>query len=488
MNKLDFLSKEPKALIFGKNSNKTNFGGVLTLIYLIIVLIIAIAYIYDFSKNKKYEINYTYDYQYHNEAEFISKRNNDENTNPKLVYNLNIDKGGNPNLNESHFVLVSGDQLSDDEGMINFNKNYESHVYGLDFILYYICKSIENGSCIIWDEDKNELNMYTLNFNYLGFKLSHQNEETPIIREYTTNQFIFHINDQISFNLLRWRTIIYEEEQGISGIFDKLNGKKNEKYGGEFMDPLTFSTNEKDLFDDDYEESKIKTNMKIISLIGIDKNESKNYYDRYSRKKKSIWDPLANICSLSMSIYSGFIFVFCGFYSNHFDNNTIIERILFKTQKEIHNKINLNIANNTKEHYDDINNIKIKENDLNEDNVELIELSNMNNNKNDNLIDKNNEIDKKENNEADNDEKIVPKFHFWDYFYNNIFMKKYCSSKKQEVLNICDEIIAKYYSIDCIVYNQMRLENLFQDYKWNNEKCNNILNNKLIQELLLNKN
>lgn len=73
MNKLDFLSKEPKALIFGKNSNKTNFGGVLTLIYLIIVLIIAIAYIYDFSKNKKYEINYTYDYQYHNEAEFISK-------------------------------------------------------------------------------------------------------------------------------------------------------------------------------------------------------------------------------------------------------------------------------------------------------------------------------------------------------------------------------------------------------------------------------
>ena len=32
MNKLDFLSGAPKTLIFEKNSNKTNFGGVWTLI------------------------------------------------------------------------------------------------------------------------------------------------------------------------------------------------------------------------------------------------------------------------------------------------------------------------------------------------------------------------------------------------------------------------------------------------------------------------
>ena len=37
MNKLDFLSGAPKTLIFEKSSNKTNFGGVLTIIYLIIL-------------------------------------------------------------------------------------------------------------------------------------------------------------------------------------------------------------------------------------------------------------------------------------------------------------------------------------------------------------------------------------------------------------------------------------------------------------------
>ena len=36
MHGLDFLSGAPKTLIFEKGSNKTNFGGVLTIIYLII--------------------------------------------------------------------------------------------------------------------------------------------------------------------------------------------------------------------------------------------------------------------------------------------------------------------------------------------------------------------------------------------------------------------------------------------------------------------
>ena len=59
MNKLDFLSGSPNTLIFEKNSNKTNFGGVLTMIYLIILLIIIITYMVDYAVNPKYSFMYT---------------------------------------------------------------------------------------------------------------------------------------------------------------------------------------------------------------------------------------------------------------------------------------------------------------------------------------------------------------------------------------------------------------------------------------------
>ena len=39
--------------------------------------------------------------------------------------------------------------------------------------------------------------------------------------------------------------------------------------------------------------------------------------------------------------------------------------------------------------------------------------------------------------------------------------------------------------MDFIIYNQMKLENLFKDYKWNNPELNTIENNKMIADLKL---
>ena len=39
--------------------------------------------------------------------------------------------------------------------------------------------------------------------------------------------------------------------------------------------------------------------------------------------------------------------------------------------------------------------------------------------------------------------------------------------------------------MDFIIYNQMKLENLFKDYKWNNPELNTIENNKMISDLKL---
>ena len=55
--------------------------------------------------------------------------------------------------------------------------------------------------------------------------------------------------------------------------------------------------------------------------------------------------------------------------------------------------------------------------------------------------------------------------------------------KNQEIINTTNEIIYKYISIDNLLYNQLKLENLFQDHKWNNPKLNSIQNNKMIMKL-----
>ena len=78
----------------------------------------------------------------------------------------------------------------------------------------------------------------------------------------------------------------------------------------------------------------------------------------------------------------------------------------------------------------------------------------------------------------------IPKFHFYDFLYNNIYSDNCCkASPIQEMLSACNDLITKYYSIDAVIYNQLRLENLFRDYKWNNPKLNNITNNDLISQI-----
>ena len=59
MRNLDFLSEFPRTFIFQKEVNKTNFGGVLFLIYGIIMMIISLSYILDFYLNDKFEIEYS---------------------------------------------------------------------------------------------------------------------------------------------------------------------------------------------------------------------------------------------------------------------------------------------------------------------------------------------------------------------------------------------------------------------------------------------
>ena len=51
------------------------------------------------------------------------------------------------------------------------------------------------------------------------------------------------------------------------------------------------------------------------------------------------------------------------------------------------------------------------------------------------------------------------------------------------MIDYLSEIISKYYSIENLLYNQIKLENLYKDYKWNNPSLNKFGNNELIIQL-----
>ena len=59
MRRLDFISKAPNFFIFKEGANKTNLGGFLYMVYIIIILLLAILYFFDYFTNVKYQFNYT---------------------------------------------------------------------------------------------------------------------------------------------------------------------------------------------------------------------------------------------------------------------------------------------------------------------------------------------------------------------------------------------------------------------------------------------
>ena len=155
------------------------------------------------------------------------------------------------------------------------------------------------------------------------------------------------------------------------------------------------------------------------------------------------------------------------------DNYKILGKIL-NSPKEPIKKIELSSNFNIEEEKDN----KIKDLDkkdplideaLNENKMNIKE-SDFNKETNENNIDEDNSI-------------VLDKLSFIDYFYNNIYSKCCKRRRNQELINSVNEIVYKYLSIDSLLYNQLKLEGLFKDYKWNNPSLSNIKNNIMIKNL-----
>ena len=128
---------------------------------------------------------------------------------------------------------------------------------------------------------------------------------------------------------------------------------------------------------------------------------------------------------------------------------------------------------------------------LNEEEDKKINISPHNNEINLNLNLLSSNISKKEEKEEEDENeeintflnKNIKKLSFLDFFINNVYCK--CCSKvnKQEIINVCNNIIYKYCSIESILSRQILVDNLIKDYRWNNKDLSSINNNEYFIKL-----
>ena len=445
MKKLDFLSNAPKNFIFEKDSNKTTFGGLLTILYLLVLFVMAFIFIYNYETNSKYIITYNH-YQESLSGEEWRSKYYDPKYNPTLKFKFNFENMNHGPLFSENFIIADYNTGE----IIGRNKTIERKVSDLRIVVLYQCR---DANCSIQPEDV-ELFNHNLFFYFkvesTFYNYDIYNKDEPIHKdeeEYQTSLFLFnffigHLIDNF------WQVTKVTEEKGV--IENLFGLEEKSSIGGNFYKTDIYCVT--------------NTPMQYGSLEGrvfliiSGWNEFTDYIE-YKRKRISIFDILANIFSLAMALFNGFTFGFTFLYSNNFDNYKIIDKILSKN----------NITFKSIKNIDEISN---------DDSPPLLtELKNVEDFNEENYVDKKIIEDKKIK------EGAIPKFHVFDFIYNTFYLNFCKKNKTQEFISTCMEIIKRYNSIENIIYNQFMIENLLKDYKWNNPRLNSIKNVELINKL-----
>ena len=221
IRQLDLLSSPPQMFIFQQKANKTLFGGILFIFYIIIMFIISFIYILNFALNDKYDIRYSLykDFESHEE-----EYNKNEDLNPHLNFTIGIKK-----ITKGFHQLDSNEFLFADN---NFNilKNISlisSTPSNLNFFILHTFNSTE--------QINNDSNLaYVLNISYSGYKINHQDENIPLEKnndKYIFYKELFFTLNKSSLYEINWNVIKYKEERGLFSLFDNLLNEKYEFYG-----------------------------------------------------------------------------------------------------------------------------------------------------------------------------------------------------------------------------------------------------------------
>jgi hypothetical protein len=458
MNKFDFLSEPPQMLFFQNESNKTSFGGILFIIYIIFASSLSIILILDYFLNEKYEVYYSL------KRNYVSgnKMPLDDEMDPLLNFSINLytvnDDIEKSESSKNFKVLDSYFQLTERNSIIQKRPSD---------IIFYIVYDDNNTT----EEDEYNFWHY-FEIKYQGFKLQHQ-ESIPLITNesdiYFKEEYPFSL-DKTTVNVISWQILKYIENRGVYGLFDGILKRRNEYTSGYIAS--------------DYAISKDKPmemfGMKLLSIVLIENKFEK--YAEYRRKKNDILDLIANIGSLFSTFFSVFAFIF-KFYSNYIDNYQIIEKLLSKAKKmNIFKKneiININVNKNNKYQSDStqdvmspVNNTTKKKFDFSGEKKEAKIIAE--------TKDKLETVKIKTISEIKN----IKKLSFRHFFLNGFYLKCFNRINENKVIDLCNYILSKYISIDLLLYNQIMFENLLKDYTWNNPDLTNINKNKLINRLI----
>ena len=174
MRRLDFISKAPNFSIFKEGANKTNLGGVLFMIYIIIILLLALVYFFDYFTNEKYQFDYSLVKGDENNNTFLK---NMEKVELNYIVNLEVDNQKQLYFNKNTIIVDLNKSPKDDGFIINQLIPFNYSVKDLKLGVLYRCNG---NNCTIRDEDKIEDSSYYLNLYYKGFSINHQDPEKPI--------------------------------------------------------------------------------------------------------------------------------------------------------------------------------------------------------------------------------------------------------------------------------------------------------------------
>ena len=334
LKRLDLLSNSPKNFIFQNNSNKTNFGGSLTLIFLLSVLIIFAYYLILFITEDNYSIQYTFNEKYIDNKEKY-KREDDDRYNPYFYFSFDLDGYGiNDKLSED--IVLANDTLDNDDDpdvlkIIPRNTILYKRVTDIDLIVLLKCNETNKNCTIPFDR-------LVLCPKFNGFILEHQNSESPLHKmegSYLQEDIIFFPNDPANITY-KWRNIKYNPEAGLAKLWNNLRGIDDEKQKYIGLRPIDYKfTSFKSWIENNEEMGTIESNGTIYKVLSFFKFEIDfDHYDEYTRTKKSFLDVLSNVFSLSLGVFNALSTFLTIFYSSNFDNYKIIEKILFDIKPE----------------------------------------------------------------------------------------------------------------------------------------------------------
>jgi len=409
---LDFLSTSPGNYIFKTKSNKSEFGKICSLIYILLSFLILIFYLYSYFLGNEMNVSYYKKVIYgvdHNDEEFDSYSERDECENDNFISYIE-----NKKSYQIKIYTYDGEVNIKDDLYISFSNN-----------IYFEIKdsTIEfetNETFYLTIEKKKDLQLNTLGitFFYKTFQIRNGNK-VPLKETKKWDYLNFALYPKF-YNEISLHKHYIQYRDGI-----RLKNFYSYLFFWTHYETTYIDFYYKDYFHIYYENPIETTNNKLqkLAIITNDEFEPTEYYDLYQRKYESFLNILAKWCGIFSSLKIFFSYLVY-MYSFSYNNYELVKYV---------NKI-----------YDNNNYIiYLNKNENNNNEFKNIDKNNLNNN-----------ISKEFNK--------IKTFDIIKYSFCSCLCRK---SKINKILQNCDSYMFKYISIENIFYNLLRFETFIENYK-----------------------